>query len=211
MALPASATSFAHLLASGQVRWGSSARTLRTPADPVWTLAALGGRVVELIGVGATAPLTVATLLVREAQTVREPVAWVTRPDATFFPPDVAGNGVDLEALVVVRGASDADLLRAADRLLRSGAFGLVVLDGRLDLSLAAEVRLANLAQAHDAVLLCLTRDAARLSSASLRAASACRRLGAGRFASVLTVCKDKRRGGEWQHLQECDGPLGLR
>ena len=67
--------------------------------------------------------------LVLDAQCSAEPVAWVTRPGTTFFPPDVADNGIDLGGLAVVVVPSPTAVLRAADCLLRSGAFGLVVLD----------------------------------------------------------------------------------
>src|SRR5687768_13412852 len=63
----------------------------------------LTGRLVELSGVGAVATLSAAIGLVIDAQVAGEPVAWIALPPATFYPPDLADSGVDLDALVVVR------------------------------------------------------------------------------------------------------------
>src|SRR5262245_10310803 len=72
------------------------------PAAP-WTRPALAGRIVELSGARASASLTFATALVLDAQRRGETSAWVTSQASSFFPPDVAANGVDLAALPVVR------------------------------------------------------------------------------------------------------------
>src|SRR5512140_855201 len=103
--------------------------TLAVPEQERWGLDALRGRLVELSALGATATLTTSIELVLEAQRAAEPVAGVMLGNGTFYPPDVADSGVDLAALVVVRVADTTTAARAAERLLRSGAFGLVVLD----------------------------------------------------------------------------------
>jgi len=206
-----------HLLATGQVRRASAVPSHQTPVT--WSLAELSGRVVELSGQGATAVLTVAVGLVLEAQHRQEPVAWISDPAATVFPPDVAQHGVDLAALVFVRVESAAAMLRAADHLLRSGAFGLVVLDlpARIDVALSAQVRLAGLTKKHEAVLVYLASGeggmtaGATSSLVSLRASCHRRRVDAGRFECTLHVTKDKRRGQEWRHLQVFHGAVGLR
>src|SRR5437588_2807487 len=95
----------------------------------LWGLAALRGRLVEVSARGASAALTAAIEVVAEAQAEAEPVAWITLVDGSFYPPDVAANGVDLAALVVVRVRDVTAAARAAERVLRSGAFGLVVID----------------------------------------------------------------------------------
>lgn len=144
--------------------------------DASWGLAALRGRLVELSARGATATLTAAIEIVAEAQAQAEPVAWFTLGTGTFYPPDVAESGVDLAALVVVRGRDVTALSRAAERCLRSGAFGLVILDlgSSGDLSMQIQGRLVTLAQTHDAAVVCLTdktQDTASIGSlVSLRA-----------------------------------------
>jgi len=124
-----------------------------------WSYRACAGRLIELSGTRAAPLLTLAFALVLDTQQAGEPVAWVQRTGSTFFPPDAARNGVDLKSLVVVRlpdpvsgpapgqpapahpaqghpapGYSAQShpaqtLARAAARLLRAGAFGLVALD----------------------------------------------------------------------------------
>ncbi len=211
------------LLTSGQVLRGNAVPDHR--ASATWSLADLSGRVVELSGQGATAVLTVAVGLVLKAQQQQEPVAWITLPAATVFPPDVARHGVDLGALLFVRVETAAAMLRAADHLLRSGAFGLVVLDlpAPIDVPLPAQVRLAGLVKRHEAVLVYLAASgsgasrsgesgmAAVSSLVSLRATCHRQRVEAGRFECTLHVTKDKRRGQEWHHAQVFDGAVGLR
>ena len=150
------------------------------PAPARWSRAQLAGRLVEVSGIGAVASLTAAVGLVLEAQCDGDPVAWIALPQSTFYPPDVADQGVDLASLIVVRAPGIDHAGRAADRLLRSGAFGLVILDlGRdAELPLPLQGRLVGLAQRHDAALVCLTEkpgEAASLGSmVSLRAGSSC-------------------------------------
>src|SRR6185436_10367917 len=94
-----------------------------------WTRPNLAGRLVELSGAGASAALTFAVALVLDAQRRGETTAWVTSRESSFFPPDVAVNGVDLDALPVVRVPASEHVTRAGERLVRCGAFDLVVLD----------------------------------------------------------------------------------
>ena len=123
------------------------------------------GRLAEISG----ACLTLGLALVVEAQRRREPVAWITAGGATFFPPDAARSGVDLEALVVVRLEDSrallaAGLARAAESILRSGSFGLVVIDfGSLPglpatciFPTTAQSRLLGLAKRHRTACLAL-------------------------------------------------------
>ena len=183
-------------------------------AEP-WGLAALRGRLVELSARGARATLTAATGLVLEAQTASEPVAWILlSSEGSFYPPDVADSGVDLAALVVVRVAEAVAAARAAERLLRSGAFGLVVIDLRAgDLSMAQQGRLVTLAQAHDAAVVCLTEkaaDAASLGSLVSLRAEAMRIHDRGGYEVAVRALKDKRRGPGWSRKIKARGPAGL-
>lgn len=198
-------------------------------SDAAWGLAALRGRLVELSARGATATLSAAIEIVSEAQTQAEPVAWFTLANGSFYPPDVAENGIDLAALVVVRASDATALARAAERCLRSGAFGLVVLDlgSSGDLSMQIQGRLVTLAQTHDAAVVCLTdktEDTASIGSlVSLRAEAL--RLHASRPASTslgpdalreppfevgVRVLKDKRRGPGFTQKLKRRGPAGL-
>ena len=201
----------------------TAAAARRQLAQPRFCLAELAGRLVELSGEGASAALTLAFGLVLDAQAAREPVAWVGSDASTFYPPDVAESGVDLAALLVVRIALDkvpkpmAALPVAAERLLRSGAFGLILLDlgKNAALSQALQSRLLGLAQRHQTALVCLTEKAADAPSlgslVSLRVQAKRSWLGRERFACELHVHKDKRRGPIWSEREVCRGPLGLR
>lgn len=90
------------------------------------------GRLIEISGVGSSARHTTAVALVRQAQLEGETTAWVQPAGGPLYPPDLAESGVDLAALVVVHVPEDrgqVGLARAAELLLRSGAYGLCVLD----------------------------------------------------------------------------------
>jgi len=185
----------------------------------LWGLAALRGRLIELSARGATATLTTAIDLVLEAQLASEPVVWIMLSTGSFYPPDVADTGVDLAALVVIRVHEATGAARAAERVLRSGAFGLVVLDlsGQShDISMAHQGRLVTLAQAHDAAVVCLTEksaDTASLGSlVSLRVEALRARIGGPKDEFDLTVraLKDKRRGPGWTKKIKARGPAGL-
>ena len=190
-----------------------------------WGLGALRGRLIELSARGATATLTAAIDLVLEAQHASEPVAWIMLAGGSFYPPDVADSGVDLAALVVIRAPEVTAAGRAAERLLRSGAFGLVVIDlgahgGGVtrpdhDLSMAHQGRLVTLAQAHDAAVVCITEKTAETASlgslVSLRAeALRARERSAGDFELTVRALKDKRRGPGWIKKLKTRGPAGF-
>jgi hypothetical protein len=107
------------------------------PGEGKTTLAASiePGRVVELSGQidGACARLSTAVAIVRHVQAEGDTTAWIQPDGGPLYPPDVAEAGVDLEALVVVHvppSAMPHGLCKAAELLLRSSAFGLVVVDG---------------------------------------------------------------------------------
>jgi recombination protein RecA len=195
-------------------------------ASQPWGLSALRGRLVELSARGASGTLTTAASLVLDAQTEAEPVAWIVPWGAdatpgTFYPPDAADSGIDLSALVVVRAPSVIAAGRAAERLLRSGAFGLIVIDfgsanleaSNTRISDSVLGRLVSLAQANDAAIVCLTektQDSTSLGSlVSLRAeASRVRTLGG--FEVTVRAIKDKRRGPGWSRAIKARGPSGL-
>jgi len=186
-------------------------------APGLWRLDGFRGRIAELSGEASAAALSLAFRLVLEAQERGEPAAWVTGSSRSFFPPDVAETGVDLDALVVVRLLCAKLAPRAADLLLRSGGFGLVVVDlgGEARMPLAVQSRLGGLARKHGAALLFITEKPSRAPSlgplVSLRVET--RRLekdGDGYLCEARAL-KDKRLGIGWRHLEACHAPDGLR
>ncbi len=202
----------------------SSARVDEPEVREVFDLDALAGRMSELQGDSA---LTLAFALVRDAQLRDEPAAYVTGVGTSFYPPDVADGGVDLDALVVIRIGAEhkasvvTPRARAVDELLRSGAFALVVLDltdasgGRVPPALLS--RLHALAQKHHSAIVFLTASDEDAPSAlgslvSLRALARRRTVGESRtrFEIVVEIVKDKRRAPGWTHTERCRAPLGM-
>ncbi|MGE5217143.1 MAG: recombinase A [Chloroflexota bacterium] len=194
----------------------SSTQQLRSAVVSTrWTLGDLAGRLVEISGSTASAALTIVFSLVREAQQHGEPVGWVTLAESFFYPPDAARGGADLAALVVVRLVRMESIARAGEKLLRSGGFGVVVLDlGAADIPMPLQTRLAGLAHRHHTALVCLTEKSAAAFSlgslVSLRVHAEKKRTTDGRFACALRVLKDKRRGPTWGYEDLYTGPAGL-
>ena len=179
-----------------------------------WNLAEIAGRFVEISASAGSASLTLAFGLVRETQQREEPVGWVTSMESCFYPPDVALGGVDLAALAVIR-VHGTSIPRAGEKLLRSGGFGLIVLDlGVADIPIPLQSRLTGLAQHHHTGLVCLTEKQSKTFSlgslVSLRVHAERWRSSANLFTCQLRVLKDKRRGPNWSHEELCHGPAGL-
>jgi recombination protein RecA len=198
----------------------------KAPVSLAWDLASLQGRLVELSGSGSSAQLTAAFGLVLDAQRRHEWVAWVTLRQSSFFAPDAAEGGVDLDALIVVRVADAGQAGRAADELLRANTFGAIVIDlggpargpakaGHYVLRQGSVfpppllTRLVGLAQKHDTAVVFLTDktdDTPSISSLiSLRAnahSDGCH--------VRLTVLKDKRRGPGATYVEVCRGSAGV-
>lgn len=186
----------------------------KTPALPGhWSFADLTGRLTELSGLSST---SLAIGLVHEAQQRSEPAAWITCRSSTFFPPDANDAGVDLAALPVIFVADETAAARAADQLLRSGAFGLLVLDlgTHQKVPMPLQTRLVGLAQKHDTAVVFLTaklpRSASLSSLVSLRASSWREVHADDRFGCGIEVLKDKRHGPGWSHQEVRRGPAGV-
>lgn len=155
---------------------GMRAAAVEPAAKPIEGRAPLwshfrAGQLLELSGHAPGKLSTVARLIAR-AQAEGEPVAWIgTRDTATFYPPDFVQVGIELASLVVVRlpvAPGSHALLRASELLLRSGAFGLVVIDFGSALQsmalprgeLSWQARLSGLVRKHDARMVLLTGSA---------------------------------------------------
>jgi len=139
---------------------------------------------------------------------------------------------VDLEALPFIRVLDAKAAYKAADKLLRSRAFGLCVLDlvlgSREALPLPVQTRLLGLAKQSQAALLLLcerrVQDDSLGALVSLRLRSslhACPETSTeaslglpepteAAFSLVMTADKDKRLGPGWEHSRSLYGPLGL-
>tara|TARA_B100000029_G_scaffold389840_1_gene386459 strand:- start:174391 stop:175026 length:636 start_codon:yes stop_codon:yes gene_type:complete len=183
---------------------------------PIWSRKELAGRLCELSSIYGTAQLTAAFQLVLDAQFEGEPTAWITTTLDTFFAPDAAEGGVDLDALVVIHVPNTAAATRAADRILQSGGFGLVVMDLHSDsrIPIPMQMRLVQQVREHNTAFLCLTIKSKDMPSlgpmVSLRGQTSCRRLTVGRFQYEIEVLKDRSYGPGWHYAEICRGPDGL-
>jgi recombination protein RecA len=127
-----------------------------------WQGQALAGRIIELSG--STGRTSTAVSMLLAAQREGEAVVWIEPTDGALYPPDLAAAGVDLDALVIVRVPTKEGpegLCRVAEWLVRSGGFGLLVMDlmGRAPAAQSPwQTRLSGLLRKHDAQL-CVLSD----------------------------------------------------
>jgi len=143
--------------------------------------------------------------LVIRAQSLDEPVVWVQPRSGNLYPPDLADSGVDLDALVVVNVPPDPrNMARAAELLLRSGAFGLVVVDltAGVPRGDAWQGRLSALARQHECRVVLLSEKARGAAEApslgpmvGLRVMPARERRAPGRYVLSHHLLKDKLGG----------------
>jgi hypothetical protein len=169
----------------------------QTPGGRPLAELAAPGRLVEL---GGAAQTTAAVTLLRAVQHEGETAAWIQIVGGDLYPPDLAAAGVDIEALIVVHtppqtsanhpapalvggprssgsgpgsglGGGPAGQCRAAELLLRSGGFGLIILDfgrGEPRGSTAWQGRLLGLARQHAARVVILRERSHEPAPASL-------------------------------------------
>ncbi|MCA9582268.1 MAG: hypothetical protein KC416_10775 [Myxococcales bacterium] len=181
----------------------------------------LAGAFVELGSGDLSCRTSAAVSLLIRAQSEGETVAWIEPVGGGLFPPDLAEAGVELSSLVVVRVPMDSlKLARAAELLLRSGAFGCVVLDlsegaPRRD---AWQSRLAGLARKHGASLVVLSPGEDQRASlgamVSLRCIAERRRRAPGLFSLSPRILKSRlahRPGANLFPARPFRAPWGLR
>lgn len=183
--------------------------------DAPWSLAHLSGRLTEILG--RQGDLSLVAALIREAQEKGEPAAWIFTHRDTFYPPDLADNSIDLAALPVVFAGSGEYAFRSAELLLRSGAFGLIIIDRKEEdnVSAAYQGRVVRLAQHYQAAVLCLT---AEIDGAQPLGSLVSLRVEPRRVVSEqedilyeARATKDKRHGPGWTHRAVYRSLAGLR
>lgn len=189
-----------------------------------WDICNLQGQLIELSEEFPLGALTFSGELILAAQRAGEPVVWISARPSIFFPPDFAENGIDVSSLAVVSTAGEREALWACDLLVRSGAFGLVVVDmekgGRL--TDAAMARLIHLARRRETAVLFLTVKRGGFASLSsmvtLRGVvhrrgsspGANPRLSAPPLCCEITTVKDKRHAPGAKLTRSYDGPPGV-
>lgn len=181
------------------------------PTGGLFDLSRVKGRVTEVSQAGYFGALSALAGLMIQVQALGDQIAWVETGASVFFPPDLVFRGLDVGAISVVLAPGPPEGLQAADWLLRSGAFGLVVLDwagGGIDDSDLG--RLGRLAEEWETALVCLTKkkpaDPSLATLISLRGSVELTPEG----ESSWTIVKDKRSGPPSGQRSRFDGPSGL-
>lgn len=185
------------------------------------------GRLVEISGSSDTpcARTSTAVSLLRQAQAEGETTAWIQPRRGALFPPDLRESGIDLDALLVVHvpreHASNGALgmCKAAELLLRSGAFGLLVLDLTEGApppgSEAWQGRLLGLARQHHSRVVLLTEKPAHADSlgtlVGLRIEPQRLRDAPGCFGVEHHLLKNKSGGPLDVARDRYRGPWGIR
>ena len=182
-------------------------------------LDALRGQLTEFTANCGHPQITLAARQLVESHRAGEPAAWIGPSDALPYPPDVARGGIDWSALALIHSSQPQQASVAADKLLRSGGFGLVVVDligmhpARIADPLAG--RLLRLAEHHDSAVVFLTRNpdgsGGVCSLVALRVRARWADTGAEQLRMVCQITRDKR-GGRHRRIEEVyDGALRLR
>lgn len=177
----------------------------------------LRGQVTELASSRGYAGVTQAVELIAQAQAHGEPVAWIGSSSSLFYPPAARGWELDWSALALIQLQGVYETGRAADRLLRSGGFGLVIVDLVAQGSLPAPLlgRLHRLSKTHECALVFLTCKKEGEPSLSalipLRVQVCWRAIDPWRLLAHIEVVKDKSGGRRDRFERTYDGPLSLR
>ncbi len=130
-----------------------------------------------------------------------DPVAWIQPRGGELYPPDLALAGIDLACLLVVHVPPDngrAGMPKAAELVLRTGAFGALVIDLSSEKPPRGDAwlgRLASLCREHDCRCVLLGPPGANGSLGplvSLRLRPMRERIRDGAFRIGTEVLKDK-------------------
>lgn len=204
-----------------------SPQTAHGPHHTPLTQLLPSGRLIEISSYGGSARTSLAVSLVVHAQQKGEPVAWVQTAEGTLYPPDLSHAGVDLDTLIVVRVptrppnvrmSSAYHCLKCTEWLLRSGAFGLVIVD-LVDISarqspLRWQGRFQTLLRKHNTQLCLITdNDVAQISAGpmvSVRINPERELLSTGAFEVRPKIIKDKIGLPALPSSENSVGPVGL-
>ena len=184
------------------------------PGGGAWRWENLVGALSEISEEAPSGALSFVTEIIAAAQGQNDPVAWVAGTQSIFFPPDLMKRGIDLSALAVIRAGADADSLTAAEWLVRSGAFGLVIIDceGAWSVSDGLLGRIQKLAERNVCAVVFLTRK--RPSEPSLGSRISLRgcitRTHAEPLAIAIDTIKDKKSNSRSRQGRKYNGPSGM-
>ncbi len=183
-------------------------RCVSADGAPQWRLQELEGRLVQIADPQPAAALSFAFLLIREAQAQNRLAVWIGSDASSFYPPDAAAFGIDMKNLPVLRMANRRDACRAAETVLRDGAFQVAVIDLEhcRRVHSATLARLHALVRRHQSCAVLVTGNPVPGESAgpliSLRARTGREHRGRGEFTCRIHAVRDKRRGAEWSQAE---------
>jgi recombination protein RecA len=189
----------------------------KTTGQNGFSYANLTGRITEFNASRNAPVLSFLSLLIKEAQGRGEAVVWVEAGDSIFFPPDFAANGIDLPALPVVWAPDVRSGVRAAEHLLRSNSFGLLIIDLPPH-TIIEQGRLGKLARMADlngtaVVLIAQQEDGVSFtlgSIVSLRLVGSRVERGGAAYRCVVSAIKDKHEAPGWRHIEVFHAPDGM-
>jgi hypothetical protein len=179
-----------------------------------WQFEDLVGILSEISEESACGAVSFVAEIILQAQYRNEPAAWVAGSSSAWFPPDLSYRGVDLAAVAVIRAGGEAESLTAAEWLVRSGGWGLVIVDagGEWKASDASLGRIQKLAERARCAAVFLTRKPPHEpplgSRISLRGCVA--KAGTDPSRVVITTTRDKRSNTSTQVRRHYHGPPGL-
>jgi hypothetical protein len=179
-----------------------------------WRLENLIGILAEISEETACGAVSFVTEIILEAQSRKEPVAWVAGVMSTWYPPDLASRGVDLGAVAVIRAGGEDESLTAAEWLVRSGALGLVIVDveGEWKATDAALGRIQKLAERSRCAVVFLTRKRSQEPSLGSRISlrGCISRSGSEPFHIVINTVKNKKSNSSSRQGRQYHGPSGM-
>ncbi|MFP4429993.1 MAG: hypothetical protein ACOCW6_02315 [Spirochaetota bacterium] len=192
------------------------AKDLPSPSDlPTFGYRRIAGSLVEISGSGQ---LSLVSSLLAEAQQQGELCGWISTTLHTVFPPDLERNGVDLSLLTFFWIDTPTKATKALEYLLRSEAFGLIVLDmskhpGIPDGIAGRLMRLAGKVRCGVVALSALKGTFRSIfgSLTSLRLDTRLEPAGEGRLDLTLTAERDRRAAPQWRRRITYHAPIGLR
>jgi recombination protein RecA len=179
-----------------------------------WRFENLVGILSEVSEETACGALSFVTEVILDAQGRKELVAWVAGESSTWYPPDLANRGVDLAAVAVIRAGGQEESLTAAEWLVRSGAWGLVIVDadGEWKVSDSSLGRIQKLAERCQCAVVFLTRKAPGVPSLGSRISlrGCVSRNGPEQFHISIMTARDKRSNSSSRQGRQYHGPTGM-
>jgi recombination protein RecA len=128
------------------------------------------GAITILTGDRGAGRLTFAAKIAAEETKASRPIAWIDAK-GTLYPPALAAAGVELSRVLMVK-SEDERVVYAAEQIVSSGAFGLVVATGLDSLLTPSRARRLQLGAEGQQVSLLLVLDppaARRITNAALK------------------------------------------